>query len=93
MPLYFILKWHSVRVTRTFKIKNSIHQEHAGNNTMNRHEMISALFSSACQRWLAVLAKVCQSFCAAPDSDTFFRARINGHSLSARGRLSLRRDV
>ncbi|WP_434746103.1 KTSC domain-containing protein [Candidatus Pantoea rara] len=34
------------------------------------------------RRWLAVPAKVYQAFCAAADSDTFFRTRINGHYLS-----------
>jgi hypothetical protein len=38
--------------------------------------------NGARRRWLAVPAKVYQAFCAAADSDTFFRTRINGHYLS-----------
>nr|WP_223811706.1 MULTISPECIES: KTSC domain-containing protein [Pantoea] len=36
----------------------------------------------ACRRWLAVPAKVYQAFCAAADSDTFFRTSIDGCYLS-----------
>ncbi|PAW31269.1 KTSC domain-containing protein [Pantoea vagans] len=77
---------------------------------MNRHNVTSALFSSAgydattgmleleyrngaCRRWLAVPARVYQGFCAAADSDAFFRASIEGRYISLRGSLSLRRDV
>ncbi|WLO87203.1 KTSC domain-containing protein (plasmid) [Pantoea agglomerans] len=49
--------------------------------------------NGACQRWLAVPARVYQGFCAAADSDAFFRASIEGRYLSVRGSLSLRRDV
>ncbi|WP_249218054.1 KTSC domain-containing protein [Pantoea dispersa] len=49
--------------------------------------------NGACRRWLAVPAKVYQAFCAAADSDAFFRASIEGRYLSVRGSLSLRRDV
>ncbi|MDE8559224.1 KTSC domain-containing protein, partial [Pantoea vagans] len=75
---------------------------------MNRHNVTSALFSSAgydattgvleleyrngaCRRWLAVPPRVYQAFCAAADSDAFFRTRIEGRYLSVRGSLSLRR--
>ncbi|MCX2202529.1 KTSC domain-containing protein [Pantoea agglomerans] len=49
--------------------------------------------NGACRRWLAVPAKVYQAFCAAADSDAFFRASIEGRYLSVRGSLSLRRGV
>ncbi len=38
--------------------------------------------NGACRRWLAVPAKVYQAFCAAADSDTFFKTRIDGRYLS-----------
>lgn len=49
--------------------------------------------NGACRRWLAVPANVYQAFCAAADTDTFFRNSIEGRYISLRGSLSLRRDI